>query len=173
MTNTVQTTIEHIEVASNRSYDQVTESLQERLGAFGESDRLRAELRLGTSWAQIETVIAGMMGSSGLAIFHKVEHGELLSVAGKARRVSQYSIGNPLLAIRMVQHEPAIALYAPFRLAVYENDEGKCVVAYDRFTSALTRYEHPEITSTAKVVEQKLEALVAEITGEGQQSYTA
>jgi uncharacterized protein (DUF302 family) len=170
MTNTAQTTIEHIEVASNRSYDQVTESLQERLGAFGESDRLRAQLRPGTSWAQIEKVIEGMMGSSGLAIFHKVEHGDLLSVAGTPRRVSQYSIGNPLLAIRMVQHEPAIAFYAPFRLAVYENGEGKCVVAYDRFTSALARYQHPEITSTAKVVEQKLEALVAEITGEHQQS---
>ena len=94
-------------------------------------------------------------------------------MAGKPRRVSQYSIGNPLLAIRMVQHEPAIAFYAPFRLAVFEDGEGKCVVAYDRFTSALARYQHPEITSTAKAVEQKLEALVAELTGETQRSYTA
>ena len=173
MTNTIQTTIEHIEVASNRSYDQVIASLKERLGAFGDSDGLRAQLPPGTSWAQIEKVIEGMMGNSGLAIFHKVEHGDLLSLAGKPRRVSQYSIGNPLLAIRMIQHEPAIAFYAPFRLAIYEDGEGKCVVAYDRFTSALARYQHPAITSTAKVVEQKLEALVAEITGEGQRSYTS
>jgi hypothetical protein len=62
---------------------------------------------------------------------------------------------------------------SPFRLAVDEDSEGKCVVAYDRFTSALAWYQHPEITSTAKVVEQKLEALVADITGEGQRSYTA
>jgi uncharacterized protein (DUF302 family) len=173
MTNTTQTTIEHIEVPSNRSYDHVTAYLDERLGVFGDSDRLRAQLPPGTSWAQIEKVIEGMMGSSGFAMFNKVEHGDLLSVAGKPRRVSQYSIGNPLLAIRMLQHEPAIALYAPLRLAVYEDGEGQCVVAYDRFTSALARYQHPEIASTAKVVEQKLEALVAEITGEGQHSNTA
>src|SRR5215831_10820047 len=108
MTNTIQTTIEHIEVASNRSYDQVIASLKERLGAFGDSDGLRGLLPPGTSWAQIEKVIEGMMGNSGLAIFHKVEHGDLLSLAGKPRRVSQYSIGNPLLAIRMVQHASAI-----------------------------------------------------------------
>ena len=172
MTNTTQTTIEHIEVASNRSYDQVTASLNDRLGTFGDSDRLRAKLPPGASWAQIEKVIEGMMGSSGLAMFHKVEHGDLLSVAGKPRRVSQYSIGNPLLAIRMVQHASAIAFYAPFRLAVYEDGEGKCVVTYDRFTSALARYQHPEITSTAQVVEQKLDALVGEIAGEAQQSST-
>jgi uncharacterized protein (DUF302 family) len=138
------------------------------VGAFGDSERLRAQLPPGASRAQIEKVIEGTMGSSGLTMSHKVEHGDLLSVAGKSRRVSQYSIGNPLLAIRMVQHAPAIAFYAPFRLAVYVDGEGKCVVAYDRFTSALARYQHPEITSTANVVEQKLEALVAEITGEGQ-----
>ena len=34
MRNIPQTTIEHIEVVSNRSYDQVTASLQERLGSF-------------------------------------------------------------------------------------------------------------------------------------------
>jgi hypothetical protein len=30
MTNTTQVTVEHIKVASNRSYDQVTASLRER-----------------------------------------------------------------------------------------------------------------------------------------------
>ena len=170
MRNTTQTTIEHIEVASSRSYDQVTASLQERLGTFGDASKLRSQLSAGASWVQIEKAIEGTLGSSGLSIFHRVEHGELLSAAGKPRRVSQYAIGNPLLAIRMIQHEPGVALYAPLRLAVYEDGEGKCVVACDRFTSLLTRYQHPEIASTAKLVEQKVDALVAEVTGEGRQT---
>ena len=58
----------------------------------------------------------------------------------------------------MIQHEPGVALYAALRLAVYEDGEGKCVVAYDRFTSILARYQHPEIASTAKQVEQKVDA---------------
>ena len=87
--------------------------------------------------------------------------------------MSQYAIGNPLLAIRMIHHEPGVGLYAPLRLAVYEDGENKCVVACDRFTSLLARYQHPEIASTAKLVEQKVDALIAEVTGEGRRSYTA
>jgi hypothetical protein len=173
MTNTTQTRIEHIEVASNRSYDQVMESLNERLGAFGDSERLRAQLPSGASWAQIEKVIEGMMGSSGLAMFQKVEHGDLLSVAGKLRRVSQYSSAIHCWRSEWSNTHPRSPSMPRFRLAVYEDGEGKCVVAYDRFTSALARYQHPEMTSTAQVVEQKLEALVADITGEGQRSFSA
>src|SRR5215510_8900568 len=174
MTRITQTTIEHIEVGCNRSYDQVTASLQERLGSFGDPSKLRSQVAAGASWDQIAKAIEGMLGSSGLCVFHKVEHGDLLSLqVGKPQRVSQYAIGNPLLAIRMIQHEPGVALYAPLRLAVYEDGEGKCVLACDRFTSVLARYQHPGIASSAKLVEQKVEALVTEVMGEGRQIHTA
>src|SRR5262252_10689189 len=174
MTRITQTTIDHIEVGCNRSYDQVTASLQERLGSFGDPSKLRSQVSAGASWDQIAEAIEGMLGSSGLCVFHKVEHGDLLSLqVGKPQRVSQYAIGNPLLAIRMIQHEPGVALYAPLRLAVYEDGGGKCVVTCDRFTSVLARYQHPEIASTSKLVEQKVDALIAEVTGEEQRSYTA
>ena len=158
MIKTTQTTIEHIEVVCDRSYDQVTASLQEHLGSFADPVKFPA----GASWAQIEKIIEGMLGNSGLSIFHKVEHGDLLSLlAGRPRRVSQYAIGNPLLAIRM---------FAPLRLAVYEDPAGKSVIACDRFTSFLARYQDPEIASTAKLVEQKVAALVAAVMGEGSNS---
>ena len=171
MTKTTQTTIEHTEVVCDRSYDQVTASLHEHLGSFADPVKFRSQLPAGASWAQIEKIIEGMLGNSGLSIFHKVEHGDLLSLlAGRPRRVSQYAIGNPLLAIRMIQHEPGIALYAPLRLAVYEDPPGTCVIACDRFTSFLARYQDPEIASTAKLVEQKVAALVAAVMGEGSNS---
>jgi hypothetical protein len=159
MINTTQTTIEHIEVVCDRCDDQVTASLQEHLGSFADPVKFRSQLPAGASWAQIEKIIEGMLGNSGLSIFDKVEHGDLLSLlAGRPRRVSQYAIGNPLLAIRM---------FAPLRLAVYEDPAGKSVIACDRFTSLLARYQDPEIASTAKLVEQKVAALVAVVMGEG------
>ena len=39
------------------------------------------------------------------------------------------------------------------------------VVAYDRFSSLLPPYQPAEITPIEQLVEQKLEALVAEVTG--------
>lgn len=75
----------------------------------------------------------------GLAFMEAIM--EPCSLAGKPRQVSQYAIGNSLLALQMVEHLPEVALYAPLRLAVYEEDEGKTFVAYDRFSSLLSQYQ--------------------------------
>jgi len=102
----------------------------------------------------------------------KIEPGALLRLSGKPTRATQYAIGNPLLAIQMIEHAPEAALYAPLRLAVYENRAGKAVVAYERFTSQLAQYPNPEIAPVAQLVEQKLEELVAEATGGGQEIHS-
>jgi uncharacterized protein (DUF302 family) len=117
------------------------------------------------SWEQITQAIEKRLGTSGFSIFGKVEQGQLLSLAEKPRGAVQYSIGNPLLAIQMIEHVPEVALYAPLRLAVYEGEQGKTFIAYDRFSSLLSQYEHTEIAPIAKLVEQKLEELVAEAAG--------
>jgi uncharacterized protein (DUF302 family) len=57
--------------------------------------------------------------------------------------------------------------YAPPKLVVYEDKEGRTFVAFDSFTSLLVQYQHEEITQVAQLVEQKLEALVAEVTANG------
>jgi uncharacterized protein (DUF302 family) len=67
----------------------------------------------------------------------------------------------------MTKHQPEAALYAPLHLVVYEDEEGKTFAAYDSFISLLAQYQREEITQVARVVEQKLEALVAEVTAEG------
>lgn len=78
--------------------------------------------------------------------------------------MSQYAVGNPLLAIQMIAHVPEVVLYAPLRLAV-GGGGGTTFVAYDRFSWLLSQYHRPEIAAVAQLVEQKLEALVAGATG--------
>ncbi len=166
--HTARITIEHIVVASSRSYEQVKASLEARLGVLGNTDELvRQVSEAHASWEQITQAIEQRLGASGFSIFSKVEQGQLLSLAGKPRRVVQYAIGNPLLAIQMIEHVPEVALYAPLRLAVYEEEQGKTFIAYDRFSSLLAQYQRAEIAAIAKLVEQKLEELVAEATRGG------
>jgi hypothetical protein len=52
---------------------------------------------------------------------------------------------------------------------VYENCAGNAVVAYERFPSQLAQYPQPEIAPVAQLVEQKLEALITEAIGGGQE----
>ena len=67
----------------------------------------------------------------------------------------------------MTRYMPEAALYAPLRLVVYEDEQGKTFIAYDSFVSLLAQYQREEITQVARVVEQKLEALVAEVIAGG------
>ena len=170
MTQTFAIPVEHQIVASNRSYEQVKESLEARLGAAGKIDALVRQLAaLKAPREQVTQEIEKQLGTSGFSLFSKVDFEILFSLAGKPRRVSQYAIGNPLLALQMVEYLPEVAMYAPLRLAVYE-EGGKTFVAYDRFSSLLPPYQPAEIPPIAKLVEQKLEALVAEVTGGGQEA---
>lgn len=107
------------------------------------------------------------IGTSGLTPFYKVEQSLLLSLVGKTSRATQYTIGNPLFATQMTRHMPEAALYAPLKLVVYEDEEGRTFVAYDNFISLLVQYQREEITQVAREVEQKLEALIAAVTTAG------
>jgi uncharacterized protein (DUF302 family) len=164
MTSTIS--IEHVVVESDRAYEAVTGALESRLGDFRDVAVLRSKLGAGgASPERIAEVVEKLAGPSGLGLFHKVDHGQMLAAAGTPRRVCQYAIGNPMLAAKMILHAPGVALYAPLRVAVYENSEGGTSVAYDRFSSLVAQFDSGAAVTVAGIVQQKLEALVAEITG--------
>ena len=164
MGQTTHINIEHIVVDSNRSYEHVKEALEARLGVAEDLDELGRQLAAANaSWEQVTQAMERQLGTSGFTIFSKVEQGTLLSLAGKRGRVSQYAIGNPLLAIQMIEHAPEVALYAPLRLVVYEDGKGRTFLAYDRFSSQLAQYQNEEIPPIARLVEQRVEALVAQV----------
>jgi uncharacterized protein (DUF302 family) len=165
MRQTTRLTIEHIVVTSNRSYEQAIAALEAQLGQRADWEELQQTLTTYGTFEQALQLIEPQIGTSGFTIFSKLDPGNLLTLAGKPTRALQYALGNPLLANQMIEHAPEAALYAPLRLVVYENRAGKAVVAYERFTSQLAQYPQPEIAAVAQLVEQKLEALVAEATG--------
>jgi uncharacterized protein (DUF302 family) len=169
MRQTTQITIEHIVVASDRSYEQVIEALEAQLGLRADWDKIAREaITTNASWEQAVQIVEQQLGTSDFTIFSKLDQGSLLTLGGKPTRAAQYAVGNPLLAIQMIEHAPEVALYAPLRLAVYENRAGKAFVAYERFTSQLAQYPNPEIAPVAQLVEEKLEELVAKATGRGE-----
>src|SRR5947207_1400282 len=146
MRHTTQITIEHIVVASDRSYEQVLEALEAQLGLRADwENSARALITPNTSWEQAVQIVEQQLWTCGFTILSKIEPGALLRLSGKPMRAIQYAIGNPLLAIQMIEHVPEAALYAPLRLVVYENRAGNAVVAYEVFPSKLAKYPTPEI----------------------------
>lgn len=163
---TTAITIEHTVVESKRSFEEMVRILEDRLGPVENYAAIGQLLTEGkVTWEEAKQAIEALMGSSGFVIFNKIPHGDLLTLVGKPGRACLYVIGNPLLAVQMTAQEPEAGLYAPTRLIVYEDQEGRSFVAYDRFTSQLAQYKHEEVARVARVVESKLETLVSEAVG--------
>jgi uncharacterized protein (DUF302 family) len=99
---------------------------------------------------------------SGFMLFATNNHGALLRLAGQQRKAIQYVVGNPLFAFQMTQHDIRASLYAPLRVLIYETDEGKTCVEYDRPSSLFGQFGHDRISPTAAMLDKKLQALVEE-----------
>jgi len=162
-----QVTVEHVVRPSTRPYEQVKAALETRMSMLTDIDEfVRQMAAANVSWEQIRCAIEERLGSSGFSIFFKIEQGELLTLAGKPSRVTQYAAGNPLLAIRMIEHEPDVALYAPLRLALYEGKDGGSHIIYDRFPSVVAPYKHSEVAAVAPIVQQQFDELITSVLGE-------
>ena len=60
----------------------------------------------------------------------------------------------------MTQYDIRASLYAPLRVLIYENDEGKTCVEYDKPSSLFGQFANDGIIPTAAMLDKKLEALV-------------
>jgi Domain of unknown function DUF302 len=80
---------------------------------------------------------------------------------GQKRKAIQYVVGNPLIALKMAQHDIRASLYAPLRVLIYENENGKTCIEYDKPSSLFGHFGNAEIDVVAAILDRKLEALVA------------
>jgi uncharacterized protein (DUF302 family) len=94
-------------------------------------------------------------------LFGTQDHGSLLRLAGQKRKAIQYVVGNPLFALQMTQHDIQASLYAPLRVLIYENADGKTRIEYDKPSSLFGQFGNAEIDAVAAMLDKKLEALVA------------
>jgi uncharacterized protein (DUF302 family) len=157
--NTTRISVDHVRLATDKPFEDVTETFQRQLGRF-DPDVYKA-LAEGEDAEGAKAKIGAMSGPSGFMLFATHNHGALLRLAGQKRKAIQYVVGNPLFAFQMTQHDIRASLYAPLRVLIYENDEGKTCVEYDRPSSLFGQFGNDRISPTAAMLDKKLEALVA------------
>ena len=157
--NSNRFTVDHVHLATDKPFGDVTTAFERQLGRFdpGVYQSLAASGDAEGARAKIEA----MAGPSGFMLFGTQDHGALLRLAGQKRKAVQYVVGNPLFALQMTQHDIRASLYAPLRVLIYENDDGKTCLEYDRPSSLFGQFGNGRISPTAAMLDRKLEALVA------------
>jgi uncharacterized protein (DUF302 family) len=157
--NVTRIALDHVRVVAVKPFDQVTHAFQRQLGQFNEE--AYKTLAAGEDVDKARAKLEAMAGPSGFMLFRTSDHGALLRLAGQKRKAIQYLVGNPLFAIQMTQHDIRAALYAPLRVLIYEDEQGKICVEYDKPSSLFGQFGNERITPTAAMLDRKLEALVA------------
>jgi uncharacterized protein (DUF302 family) len=150
---------EHVRLTVDKTFDEFTEAFEEQLGRFDPS--AYTELEGGGDPQATRAKIETMAGSSGFMIFRTSNHGALLRIVGTPRKAMQYLVGNPLIAIEMTRHSIGAALYAPLRVLLHEDEEGKTCVEYDLPSSLFGQFGDERVDHVAESLDRKLEALIA------------
>jgi len=151
--------VEHVRVEVEQPFDKVTKAFEQQTGQFDWA--AYQHLNAGADPEEVRAKIKAMEGPSGFMLFRTSDHGALLRLAGQKRKALQYLVGNPLFAIQMTQHDIRASLYAPLRVLIYENEQGKTCVEYDKASSLFGQFGNAKVTEVAQMLDRKLEQLIA------------
>ena len=133
------------------------------VGALGRRMRSVAELkRLLRQRVEVETEIGQLIGPTGFIALSRLDQGSLMSLHGKPVDTTQYLVGNPLIARRIIGLNRTAALHAPFPLAIYGDDQG-VHVAYTQPSSSFGSLGSADIDLIAKELDAMILGTVEQV----------
>jgi uncharacterized protein (DUF302 family) len=151
--------VKHVKVVVNRPFEQVRDAFQATLPKL--DDTGPSLLHAG----EIDRARVALEALPELSIFQSRNHGDVLQIVGLARKALQYDIGNPNTASKMTRHQLAAAQYAPFRVVLYENTEGRAVFEYDTPSSLFGQFGDPAVTIIAEGLDRAIERAISQAAG--------
>ena len=158
-----------VDVETSLSFEEVTQRLQRSTGQATLQDMIRVagEVKNGDEYDRI--INDQYATPSGFIRFAQVNHGAWLSVYGIRRRTVRWILGNPTLAVTMIRHDVNAGLFVPVELLLTEQSEGRGTsVLYVRPSSLIALdTASVELRAAVRVLDEKLSALVDDITAKG------
>ena len=154
--------VEHIEYVTDRPLDEVASALE---GATGDltDGKYASEVASAKDKGDFEARARRFEADSGFMRFLTLNHGGFLTLMGFPAKVRQYTMGNPLIAATILQHDVGAALNVPVTLIIYEGRDGRTYLGYDRPSSLMSRLGNSELTTAARKLDDKLAALVERV----------
>jgi len=115
---------------------------------------------------EFEAGLHSREGTSGFMRFLTVDHGAWMARFGLNAKARMYTIGNPLIARTMLEHDIAAGLNVPVRLMIYEEPASRTTrLAYDLPSSLMSGLKNKKVTMAAKKLDAKLIALAIHASG--------
>jgi uncharacterized protein (DUF302 family) len=158
-------TVHHNEHVSSRPFEEVVNAFESAVGSV-EDTGFPALLAATKSAEEFESQVKSRESTSGFMRFLTADHGAWLARIGLNAKARMYTIGNPLIARTMLEHDIAAGLNVPVRLMIYEDAvSGTTRLAYDLPSSLMSGLQNEKVAGAAKKLDAKLIALAIHATG--------
>ena len=156
MTSSTETrTVRRLTIDIDASYDDFRARYEEAAPAYD----LAARLPQLADW-EAATKDVEQAAPYGFLRYGTIDAAPVFAVAGHKARSVIYLMGNHLIAETMYRHNPGIMLYAPLRLALYEDLDGGAHLSIDQPSDQFGSFGDPDISATGKLLDEKLAALL-------------
>jgi len=157
---TIDVALRRFSVVSSRPFDEIVQRL---MGTIGRPDiaAFHDAIFSATNAADLEKVVQGAIGSSGLMEFVRFDAGEVLRKEGSGRspRILRLVVGNPIIMREMAAVVPDAAAYAPVTILVDERTDG-VHLSYDSMASLLVPYGSPKALAVARDLDSTVVGLL-------------
>lgn len=154
-------TNENVDLVSPKSFEDTARDLRAELGSAS-TQTLMDRLSASATWSEYEIECGELAGRSNLIEVAHLNWGRVLSLAGVPMKVRCFVIGNPMTARKLMEAGgPAVGLYLPTKMLVFEDAQGVVHVNYDRFAPVMERRGVPALDAVAAVIDGVLGRLAA------------
>jgi uncharacterized protein (DUF302 family) len=158
-------TVHHNEHVSTRPFEEVVNAFESAVGSVEETG-FPALLASSENAEEFESQVKSRESTSGFMRFLTADHGAWLARIGLNAKAVMYTIGNPLIARTMLEHDIAAGLNVPVRLMIYEDAVNRTTrLTYDLPSSLMSGLQNDKVTAAAKRLDAKLIALAIHATG--------
>jgi uncharacterized protein (DUF302 family) len=153
---TINVALQRVSVVSAKPFDEIVRRLTATIGR-PDITAFRDAMETATTVADLERVVEGAIGSSGLMEFARFDAGEVLRKErnGAPPRILRLVVGNPLLMKEMATAVPDAAAYAPVTILVDERSDG-VHLSYDSMASLLAPYGSATALAVASDLDTKV-----------------
>lgn len=111
------------------------------------------------SFEQTSDAVKSLVAKNGMMVMAEVDQGNMLSMTGLSLKAKLLLIGNPNVGKQLFEQNHAVGLYVPLRLFVYNDENGKTQISYDKPSALLAKFDNDRITMVAQMLDKKLEDL--------------
>jgi hypothetical protein len=123
-----------------------------------DQDRFQSLIRADADWEQVQRASAYR---HDLALFWRLDVGAIMRLADDPPRCVQYLMGNAVIAERMYRHDPSVMLYAPLRVLIHEDGNGRTWFTVDQPSRQFASFGVPAIRAVGIELDRKLARLLA------------